>query len=304
MFECDTQSNTIKPIEHQHRYASKATIQKRLLALVVLIIARYFPDEGGEGRAGRKSVRQFDEEPSHALDLPELDEEDEKKKKKKKGIKHKPSHQLDLEDIDDSDEDRPSHTLDLPGVDDDDDQDSKNATTFESKEDLDTKDTLDSDDEQQGQDEENSTSTIRRPRPKAPIPPKRKIEEEEDSDEEDELELAVFSKDPVVQDKPLMSKLKGVIGVFQIIMVLKGDIEVSWPTMWTGFTDSFSFLAVNPMALPLTACAWTFSFYQKFIIIMVGPIFIVCVITPIMFLITKHCKCCPRWWPEVNDIRV
>ena len=82
-----------------------------------------------EGRAGRKSVRQFDEY-CHALDLPELDEEDEKKKKK--GI-HKPSHQLDLEDIDDSDEDRPSHTLDLPGADDDDDQDSKNATTFESK---------------------------------------------------------------------------------------------------------------------------------------------------------------------------
>ena len=97
-----------------------------------------------------------------------------------------------------------------------------------------------------------------------------------------------------------MSKLKGVIGVFQIIMVLKGDIEVSWPTMWSGFADSFSFLAVNPMALPLTACAWTFTFYQKFIIIMVGPIFIVCVITPTMFLITKHCKCCPRWWPEVR----
>jgi len=250
-----------------------------LLAFAVLIIARFFPDESGKGRAGRKSVRQFDEEPSHALDLPELNEEDEKKKN------------------------RPSHTLDLIDVDDDDDQENTNVT-HESKEvdDLDTKDTLDSDDEQQGQDEENSTSTIRRPRPKAPIPPKRKIEEEEDSDEEDELELAVFSKDPVIQDKPLMSKLKGVIGVFQIIMVLKGDIEVNWPTMWSGFTDSFSFLAVNPMALPLTACAWTFTFYQKFMIIMIGPIVIVCVITPIMFLITKHCKCCPRWWPEVNAL--
>ena len=69
----------------------------------------------------------------------------------------------------------------------------------------------------------------------APSPPKKKIEEEEEEespDEEDELELAVFSKDAVVQDKPLMSKLKGVIGVFQIIMVLKGDIEVV-ATMWT-----------------------------------------------------------------------
>lgn len=254
-------------------YVSKSRIQKELNIILVYIIKRFFPGDADEDTqlSGRRSVMNIADYAS-GKSMSKIDEENEVPK--------------DL--YEDEDEGKEEDDTSM--------YESKNQSGDINE----TNENSSDDEEQQGSEIKDLTKPPRNTVPAPPAPPAHLKNKDEESEEVDELELAVFHKDATRAERSIMAKLKGVIGAFQIIMVLKGDIDVEWPTMWTGFSDSLSFLAVNPMALPLTACAWTFTFYQKFIIIMIGPLFVVCVITPLMFLITKYCTCCPKWWPEVR----
>eukprot|EP00939_MAST-03C_sp_MAST-3C-sp1_P003437 g3437.t1 len=248
----------------------------------------YEADDGGDSDDSVTKERRLGRRPSHGLVLEGLDDEETVDIARKDPVK--PRHTLGLSVVTKSDaEDNRTSTTIPTKEEEEEEEEGKNDTTTSTKEaEFDCDDESSDDDQGQGATcvpKRTKEDTARQKKTKLRVTG---VENANKNDRDvEELELTDFSNQEKITGnvKSLLVKFKSLIGTAQIVFSLKVSIDIEWPA--NPFFNMFSFITISPWELPLTSCAWQFSFFEKFWIMMIAPLFLVFVWTPGMYFLWK-----------------